>query len=175
MNPTKLLAGVAGCALVFSAPLHAESAPGTGTSYELKSRSKFRIDTGVRDPFWPIGWKKPKASTGGAVETIAVETPKVQLLPGHFTVTSILLGNPPLATINGRSFEEGELLPVVYGTERLRVVVRAIRDGGVWLEYEGQQIAVPIHRAELGPKHAEQKAQAPEFTIKIAPAKEPAR
>ena len=58
---------------------------------------------------------------------------------------------------------------MIYGTERLRVVVRAIRDGSVWLEYAGQQIMVPIHRPELGLKRAQQTPQASEFTIKIAP------
>lgn len=169
MNRTKLLAAVAWSALVFSTALYAETTPGAAARYELKNRSNFRIDADSRAPFWPIGWKKPKVSAGGVVEAVAVEAPRVELLPGHFTVTSILSGNPPLAMINGRSFEEGELLPVVFGNERLRVVVRAIREGVVVLEHEGHQIVVPIHRAELAPKQAERKAQAAEFTIKIAP------
>ena len=170
MNRTKLLAAIAGSALAITATLHAEAAKGPVARYELKNRSNFRIDADSRAPFWPIGWKKPKvAGAAGTTEIIAVEAPRIQLQAGHFSVTSILSGNPPLATINGRSFEEGELLPVMYGTERLRVVVRAIRDGAVWLEHEGHQIMVPINRPEVGPKRAEQKAQAPEFTIKIAP------
>lgn len=172
MNPTKLLVALAGSAFVLSATLHAEAVKGQTARYELKNRSNFRIDSEARAPFWPIGWKKPKAGVAASIaESVAVDAPRIQLQPGHFSVTSILMGNPPLATINGRAFEEGELLPVVYGTERLRVVVRAIRDGAVWLEHEGHQIMVPIHRQELGPKRAEQKAQATEFTIKIAPPK----
>jgi hypothetical protein len=170
MNPTKLFVALAGSVVALSSTLHAEAAKSPVGHYELKNRSNFRIDSEARAPFWPIGWKKPKVTSGGPITTaVATEAPRIQLQPGNFSVTSILLGNPPLATINGRSFEEGELLPVVYGAERLRVVVRAIRDGGVWLDYEGQQIMVPIHRPELGAKHTEHKAQAAEFTIKIAP------
>ena len=168
MNATKLFVSLAGSTLLVSAALHAETAPGQSGRYDLKSRSNFRIDADARAPFWPIGWKKPKAASAGAATAVA-ETSGIKLEAGNFTVSSILLGNPPLATINGRAFEEGELLPVVYGKERLRVVVRAIRDGVVWLEHEGTQIMVPLNRPELGPKRSEQKAQAPEFTIRIAP------
>lgn len=168
MNPTKLFASLAGVGLILSATLHAEAAQGQAGRYDLKNRSNFRIDADARAPFWPIGWKKPKVAASGATTTVA-ETSGIKLEAANFTVTSILLGNPPLATINGRSFEEGELLPVVYGKERLRVVVRAIRDGAVWLDHDGTQIMVPLHRAELGLKRSEQKAAVPEFTIKIAP------
>ena len=171
MNPnTLLLIILAGNAVTYSVPVHAEAAVAGPGRYELKNRSSFRIDADTRAPFWPIGWKKPKAvaSVQGAGD-VNSETPKIQLQPNQFNVTSIVLGNPALATINGRTFEEGEFLPVVYGTERLRVAVRAIRDGGVWLEHEGQQIMVPIRRQELGHRQAEQKAQPSEFTIKIEP------
>jgi len=168
MNRTTLLTSIVGGILVLSAALHAETGKAPGGAYELKNRSAFRIDADARAPFWAIGWKRPK---GTVEEVVAADAPKVRLQPSHFTVTSILGGNPPLAMINGHSFEEGEVLPVVSGTERLRVVVRAIRDGEVVLEYEGQQIVVPIHRPELGVRRAAQKAQAPEFTIRITPQK----
>ena len=168
MNPTNLFVSLAGSALVLSATLHAEAVQSPSGRYDLKNRSNFRIDTDARAPFWPIGWKKPKTTSAGTTTTVT-ETSGIKLEAGNFTLTSILLGNPPLATINGHSFEEGELLPVICGKERLRVVVRAIRDGAVWLEHDGQQIMVPLHRPELGPKRSEQKAQAQEFVIKIAP------
>jgi len=166
MKPAPLLLTIAGAALALSAHLRAESERPKG--YELKNRSVFNADSEARIPFWPIGFQRPKIkAVGNSAPVVAAS--KIQLDPGYFSVTSILLGNPALATVNGRSFEEGELLPVVYGTERLRVVLRAIRDGGVTLDYEGQQVFVPMKRPELGQKHVQQKADAVEFTIKIGP------
>ena len=170
MNPAPLLLTIAAAAAVLSLTARAESE--TVTPYELKNRSSFKVDSDTRIPFWPIGFERPKIKADGTVAKSTVVAPRIQLEAGHFSVTSILSGNPSLATINGHSFEEGELLPVVSGTERLRVVIRAIRDGGVTLEYEGQQIFVPMKRPELGAKHSQQKAEPVEFSIKIGqPAK----
>ena len=167
MKSAPLLLTIAGAALVFSASARAESEIKKG--YELKNRSSFHADGDARIPFWPIGFQRPKIRTDGSSAAPVVAVSKIQLEPGNFSVTSILLGNPALATINGRSFAEGELLPVIYGTERLRVVVRSIRDGGVTLDYENQHVLVPMKRPELGQKHAQQKGDAAEFIIKIGP------
>jgi len=144
----------------------AQDDPGRSKGYELKNRSAFLIQDEARIPFWPIGFTRPPKNGAAAVQVAA----KIKLDPSPFNVTSVLLGNPALVMINGRSFAEGELLPVVYGTERLRVVVRAIRDGGVTLDYEGQPIFVPIHRPELAPKAAQQQQQQPAFSIQVGPA-----
>lgn len=161
---------IAGALLATSAAGWAESEKTAG--YELKNRSAFHSGDDVRIPFWPIGFQRPKITSAGGSASSAVAASKIHLEPEQFSVTSILLGNPALATINGRSFEEGEVLPVMYGTERLRVVVRAIRDGGVNLEYEGQHVLVALKRPELGQKHSEKKGEAAEFLIKIGPAKD---
>src|SRR5437867_2040522 len=129
MKPTKLLTAVAGISLAACAGSHAESdaLKGKAGPYELKNRSSFGIEREARAPFWPIGWVRPKAGeVVQRVETKTGGTSQIQLQPGYFHVTSILLGHPALVTINGRSFEEGEVLPVVSGSQRLRVVVRAI-------------------------------------------------
>lgn len=169
MNPSKFLTALAGISVACSSIGSAEStAPGgSDVPYELKNRSSFRVDSEARAPFWPIGWKKPKKGTAGQTVVQTAPDSAIQLQPAYFNVTSILLGHPPLAMINGRSFEEGELLPVIAGSQRLRVLVRAIRDGGVWLEYERQQVFVPMRRPELGTKQIETKAAPSEFTIKI--------
>jgi len=159
---------LAGTLLAFSASARAESEATKG--YELKNRSSFHSEGDARIPFWPIGFQRPKAGSPVAAPKVAAS--KIKLEPEHFSVTSILLGNPALATINGHSFGEGELLPVIYGTERLRVVVRAIRDGGVTLDYEDQHILVPMKRPELGQKQSQQRAEAVEFAIKIGPSKD---
>ena len=167
MKTAPLFLTLAGAALVFSAPARAESEKTQG--YELKNRSSFHTDEDARIPFWPIGFVRPKIKADGTSTAPVSLAHKIQLEPGHFSVTSILLGNPALATINGRSFEEGELLPVIYGTERLRVVVRSIRDGGVTLDYEGELVVVPMKRPELGQKHAQEKTGPTEFMIKLGP------
>ncbi len=169
MKPAPLILTIALAAAVLTVTAQAESSDAT-KGYELKNRSSFTVDTESRIPFWPIGFERPKIKADGTVATPALAAPKILLEPGNFSVTSILSGNPALATINGRSFEEGELLPVVYGTERLRVVLRSIRDGGVTLDYEGHQIFVPMKRPELGAKRSEQKAEPVEFMIKVGPA-----
>lgn len=164
MKPATLLLTAVGAALVLCGAAHAESEK--LKPYELKNRSSFRTDADARIPFWPIGWKRPVMKADGTTDAPRKAT-KFEIEPDSFSVTSVLLGNPALATINGRSFEEGEILPVMHGTERLRVVLRAIRDGGITLEYEGQQILVPMKRPEIGSKRAQQKAEPAEFMIKI--------
>ncbi|MEO6787794.1 MAG: hypothetical protein ABI318_16840 [Chthoniobacteraceae bacterium] len=164
MKPAQLLLTITGAAVVFLGTARAESE--NPKAYELKNRSSFHADADARIPFWPIGWKRPVIRPDGSTDAPRKAT-KFQIEPANFSVTSVLLGNPALATINGRSFGEGEVLPVVHGSERLRVVLRAIRDGGVALEYEGQQIFVPMKRPELGSKRGQQKADPVEFTIKV--------
>jgi len=154
-------------AAVVSLSALAQAEPEKGKSYELKNRSAFHMQEDARIPFWPIGFQRPpKGFVAGPVGKVA----KVQIDPSQFTLTTVLLGNPALATINGRAFGEGEVLPVIYGNERLRVVLRSVRDGGVTLDYEGQQIFVPMKRSELAPKQTQQQAQQTEFAIRIGPA-----
>jgi len=172
MKPLPLIATIAACTAILAAEIHAESAPDQAAPgrYELKNRSVFRADADARIPFWPIGWKRPKAKADGT-PAVAVDEPTVKLQPQSFNISSILLGNPALVTINGRSFSEGEVLPVIYGSQRLRVVVRSIRDGGVWLDHDGQPTFIPMRRPELNGKSPQQKAEPVEFAIKIDPDK----
>lgn len=150
----------------FAIAAGAHAAPDKAKHYDLKNRSTFSGGEDARIPFWPIGFQRPGKGGGTVAATVAV-APKIQLEPRHFNVTSILLGNPALATINGRSFGEGEVLPVIFGSERLRVVVNRIGDGMVTLGYEGQAIQVPMRRPELGGKQAQAQSKQPEFVIQI--------
>ena len=169
MKSAHLLLTVACTALAVACTAHAESEKSGG--YELKNRSSFNVSADARIPFWPIGFTRPASRPDGAASEMRKTAAGIQIDPSNFSVTSVLLGHPALATINGRSFEEGEVLPVVHGGERLRVVLRAIRDGGITLQYESQQIFVPLKRPELGTRQAQQKSEPAEFTIKIgAPA-----
>lgn len=135
--------------------------------YEVKNKSSFNVKEGSRIPFWPIGWTKEKQVVKSTAPVVPVE--KVFLIePQHFTVTSVLLAHPPLATINKRSFGEGEFLPVQGPNgQPLKVVVKAIRDGGVWLDQSGHQIFVPLKREEFQANKPTDPKQAEEFTIKI--------
>ena len=144
--------------------------------YTLKNRSAFALPLEGRVPFWPIGWQRPKAGDPvrpTKVSTAPVVAPTVLLTPESFNVSSVLLGNPSLATINGRSFEEGEYLPVRSGEQRLRVQVRAIREQGVWLQLDNNPpVLIPIRRDEIRAKTAPTPGQA-EWSIQLAPPSTP--
>lgn len=131
--------------------------------YLLKSRSKFELPAGTRAPFLPVGWAK------GAVAVAAVvEAPKPVLTEKMFRVTSISLGSPSLAVINGRAYSEGEFirmgkLPVAAGKVSAggapgaspRVRVQRISDGVVVLQADQQQLTVRLSRPELESRRPE--------------------
>ena len=133
---------------------------------QLKTHSEFHVDLNTRTPFWPIGWVRPSGSAPRVVgKKVEVE---FQLEAKHFQLTSVLLGTPPLATINGRAFGEGEMLPVMRGGERLKVILRAIRDGGVTLDYNKQRLFVPLRMEVATTKPGDVKpAEMKDFTIQI--------
>src|SRR5215212_3933923 len=95
--------------LLCSTALRAQEQPaGPVTKYQLKSRSSFTpVSEDARAPFWPIGWVK---RTKGVAVTATRTGPAPSLDEKHFKVSSILLGNPSLAVINGRAYSEGEFL-----------------------------------------------------------------
>ncbi len=128
-------------------------------AYVLKNKSAFAAATGeVRAPFWPIGWvKRQPMQAASAIPVRVVEAPKVILDARNFKVTSILLGNPSLAIINGRTYSEGEFLrtaraaaPAPLGTPPApRTRVFRINDGHIVLQLQEQLINVPLQRPEL--------------------------
>ncbi len=78
---------------------------GAPANYQLKNRSSFTAKDTGRPPFWPIGHVKRGQNI--QAESVAI-APTTKLEPEMFSVTSILLGNPALAVINGRAYGEGE-------------------------------------------------------------------
>jgi len=122
------------------------------SGYQLKNRSSFSAERLARAPFWPIGHVK---SAGGAP---VINAPRGRFEPEMFSVTSIVLGNPSLAIINGRAYGEGEFLRVggrraTTVDPRQRVRVTQITDGKISLQSgEGQTITVPLRRPELNEK-----------------------
>ena len=141
-----------------------DETPG-GPVYELKRKSSFNLVEAKRSPFWPIGWVKRER--GAALGAPMV--PKFILDPKSFNVTSILLGSPALAVINGRAYEEGQFLrpqrpaaipgaPVATATiGGPKVRVQRIADGQVSLQCNDQVITIPLRRAELGERKIEQE------------------
>jgi len=127
-------------------------APKTHPPYELKNRSVFSAPETIRPPFWPIGWVRRQQGT----PTQAIVAPKVAFNEKSFIVTSILLGNPSLAVINGRSYTEGEFLRVPRGTATPRIRVQRIVDGGVQLQAEKQLFLAKLQRQELEQKKSEE-------------------
>ena len=111
----------------------AEPAP----AIELKNKSTFDATDG-RDPFWPIGWKRPgpKISTSGP-----------DLSAGSFSLTSVTMGaGTHYAILNGMIMQEGQQFGVQFGKNVIHVTLRSIRDGRVILAYQGSEIAVPLRR-----------------------------
>ena len=147
MTTKPIVAGIV--AVLTGAPLLVadEAKPVPAPPFELKNKSTFAVPRNVRAPFIPIGWVKPEGPKS--------VNQKVTLDESAFRVTSILLGNPSLAVINGRSYEEGQYLRLPRGST-LRIRVFRIGDGQVWLQYEDKSFAVPLKRPELGERRPEE-------------------
>jgi hypothetical protein len=118
-------------------------------AFELKNKSSFVLPDGTRSPFRPIGWK------GGPGVVQPVVTAKSATDGSAFRVTSILMGNPSLAVINGRSYEEGQQIRFPKSTTaktnepQLRAKLFRIGDGVVYIQVEDQMITVPLKRGEF--------------------------
>ena len=119
--------------LLLGAAQAEESAP----ALELKNKSSFDA-TDARDPFWPIGWKRPgpKLLTSGP-----------DLSPTSFSLTSITMGTGArYAILNGKIMQEGQQFGLQVGKQVYQVTLRAIRDGKVIVFYQGSEMTVPLRR-----------------------------
>ena len=112
-----------------------------GPAIELKQKSSFDGAPADRDPFWPIGWKKPgpKAATTG---------PGPDLTPASFSLTSVTMGDAGqrFAILNGKVMQEGQLFGLQFGGQVYNVSLKSIEDGQVVLVYEETEIVVPLRR-----------------------------
>lgn len=117
--------------------LPAVQAAEAASAIELKNKSTFDAIDG-RDPFWPIGWKRPgpKISTSGP-----------NLSPNSFSLTSVTMGaGEHYAILNGMIMREGQQFGLQFGKNVYHVTLRAIQDGKVILAYQGSEITVPLRR-----------------------------
>ena len=111
----------------------AEPAP----AIELKNKSTFDATDG-RDPFWPIGWKRPGPK---------VSTPGPDLSAGSFSLTSVTMGTGThYAILNGMIMQEGQQFGLKFGNHVYHVTLRAIHDGKVILACQDTEITVPLRR-----------------------------
>lgn len=107
---------------------------------ELKHKSSFDA-ADARDPFWPIGWKKPgpKSSASASVGP--------DLSPTSFSLTSVTMGaGARFAILNGKIMQEGQQFALQLGNQIYQVTLRAIEDGQVVLIYQDAEIIVPLRR-----------------------------
>lgn len=146
MNPrAAIIAFVVAAASVHSQEAAKPAAP--AGQYQLKAKSSFTAPS-ARAPFIPIGWVKKDGPV--------VMVQRATLDETAFRVTSILLGNPALAVINGKSYEEGQFLRMPRNGPQLRIRVYRITDGKVWLQYEDKLFTVPLKRPEIGERKIEE-------------------
>ena len=105
---------------------------------ELKEKSSFDA-ADVRDPFWPIGWKKPgPKSTSGEGPALASDA---------FALTSVTMGaGPHFAILNGKIMQEGQQFGLQYGNQLYQITLRKVEDGRVVLAYQDSEIIVPLKR-----------------------------
>ena len=107
---------------------------------ELKQKSIFEAAPNDRDPFWPIGWKKP----GPKIATTGVGP---ELTPSAFSLTSVTMGvGQHFAILNGKAMQEGQQFGLQFGNQVYTVTLRSIEDGQVVLVYQDAEIVVPLRR-----------------------------
>jgi len=93
----------------------------------------------ARNPFWPIGWKKPRSKSVGA-DAGAVS-------PDAFALTSVTVGSGPhFAILNGKIMQEGQQFGLQIGSQIYQVTLRSIEDGRVILSYQDSDIVVLLRR-----------------------------
>jgi hypothetical protein len=115
---------------------------GTTTMASLRTKSVFSASVNDHNPFWPIGWVK--------TESLPSDTAAAVIVPHaeDFTVSSILLNEPPMAVINGKEMAEGEIAAVTVNGQPVMVQLIAVQDGRVILRWQNQNLVIPLHRNE---------------------------
>jgi hypothetical protein len=105
----------------------------------LKQKSNFDA-ANARDPFWPIGWKRP-----GPKNSSANAGP--DLSPNAFSLTSVTMGTGAhFAILNGKIIQEGQQFGLQLGTQVYQVTLRSVEDGQVILIWQDNEIVVPLRR-----------------------------
>ena len=116
----------------------------TAAELGVAQHSEFDGSTERRDPFVPIGWKRPPSAVAPVTKGIVALTTEAYIKPEAFTVSSISVDRVPLAVINGQPYAEGDSLPFLAGEKKIKLKVYSIRDGAVTLRYNDFKITCPI-------------------------------
>jgi hypothetical protein len=166
MSPSIIIASIlaSGFVALAQAADDAAAAPEPIGSYQLKNRSTFSTPDNARPPFWPVGHVK---SAPGVVQVTAGA--RVGYSPEMFSLTSVVVGNPSLAIINGRAYGEGESIRLgarapgartAAADTRQRIRVNRILDGQVVLQApDGQILNVSLRRPELPDRKPDQESE----------------
>ena len=111
--------------------------------------SAFEATSLPRDPFLPIGWRRPADEPAPVVKggTVSVTT-ESYIRPEAFVVSSISVDRMTLAVINGKPYGEGDSLPFVAGDKKIKLLVQSIRDGVVTLRYNDYKVSCPIRLSQ---------------------------
>ncbi len=128
--------------LLLGAARAENAAPATPAvpTIELKHKSSFDA-ADARDPFWPIGWKKP------GPKTAASSSAGPGLAASSFSLTSVTMGaGMRFAILNGKIMQEGQQFGLQFGNQIYQVTLRSIEDGQVVLAYQDGEIIVPLRR-----------------------------
>ena len=127
-------------------PANPVNAKVSGMEYGLTHTSSYQpVPNGQRTPFWPIGWVPSAAGPA------AVAQPQLEVRADQFVVTSISVDYPPLAVINGKTRGVGDHIPVS-ADNREFVLVKAISDGEVLLDYRGHELRALTNKPLGGAK-----------------------
>lgn len=97
--------------------------------------SAFLSTLNGRNPFWPIGYRPQAENRDEQVERQPVIT---EIPDESFQISSILLGNPPIAVINGGEYIPGDEIEVRVGGGTTTVRLIAVGDGFIRIRHQGR-------------------------------------
>jgi hypothetical protein len=108
---------------------------------EVKNKSTFSA-SGGRNPFWPIGWKKPASKINAGTEQAAPE-----ISADAFALTSVTFDQGThFAIINGKVMQEGQQFGLQIGTKTFQITIKSILDGRVVLQHGAEEIVLMLRR-----------------------------
>jgi hypothetical protein len=117
--------------------LPALAEPSSKKVFELQRTSTFEPGSMERNPFWPIGWRKEETRT--SAPQVSAPVIVLDLPANHFTVSSILIGTPRMAVLNGREYAEGEMITTRIDGQPTKMKLKTVGDGFVIVEYRGKE------------------------------------
>jgi len=114
--------------LVFGISLSLADSPKANLEYQLKNKSTFDQTGLSRNPFVPIDYRRPVTVISKSGSAVA---PAPLLTPSMFKVSSIIIGVPNVAVINGRDHAEGDWFELKVGDKSIDVRLISVKDGAI--------------------------------------------